>query len=332
VFVSDALYGWWLGGFAERPTLSAVPPQYLTVDQELAPATVAANLLDTDYIIDNGYIQVREDGGYIGRHNPEFLADLSWTPFPYSFFQFNDSEITLLSQNVGSVQSTDITQIPVTNTQLVGAQTSSPSIIVNKGNSDFNYSEILTVSQGIPFANMTIVIQSNNQNVSLDWANFILNSQGELIQPSANTIAMLDVGTKECGQLIFVQNQPEISSFNSENPCVTELSYNLQGKTTADIQILVGIYPVSESEITNQASLNQKIIGNVQTAQNPTTALPMTTFDYQEAIAANSISYIANRDFEVNPKFANDPAFNLVFINNEVAIFRVKADATLVGG
>ena len=179
---------------------------------------------------------------------------------------------------------------------------------------------------------MTITIQSNNQNVSLDWANFILNSQGELIQPSANTIAMLDVGTKECGQLIFVQNQPEISSFNSENPCVTELSYNLQGKTTADIQILVGIYPVSESEITNQASLNQKIIGNVQTAQNPTTALPMTTFDYQEAIAANSISYIANRDFEVNPKFANDPAFNLVFINNEVAIFRVKADATLVGG
>ncbi len=35
VFVSDALYGWWLGGFAERPTLSAVSPQYLTVDQEL---------------------------------------------------------------------------------------------------------------------------------------------------------------------------------------------------------------------------------------------------------------------------------------------------------
>ena len=27
VFVSDALYGWWLGGFAQRPTLSAVSPQ-----------------------------------------------------------------------------------------------------------------------------------------------------------------------------------------------------------------------------------------------------------------------------------------------------------------
>ncbi len=332
VFVSDALYGWWLGGFAQRPTLSAVSPQYLTVDQELPVATVAANLLDTDYIIDNGYIQVREDGGYIGRHNPEFLADLNWTPFPYSFFQFNDSEITLLSQNGGSVQSTDITQIPVTNMQLVGAQTDNPSIIVNKGNSDFNYSEILTVSKGVTFANMTIAIQSNNPNVSLDWVNFILNSQGEFLQPSGNTVAMLDVGMKECGQLIFVENQPEISSFNSENPCVTELSYNLQGKTTAEIQILVGIYPVSETDLQNPASLNKTITDNVQTAQKPTVALPMTTFDYQAAMQEYSVSYIANRDFELNPKFADDPAFNLVFINNEVAIFKVKANATLVGG
>ena len=326
VFVSDALYGWWLGGFAERPTLSAVSPQYLTVAQELPPATVAANLLDTDYMIDNGYIQVREDGGYIGRHNPEFLADLSWTPFPDAFFQFNDSEITLLSQNAGSVQSTDITRIPVTNMQLVGAQTDTPSIIVNKGNSDFNYSEILTVSKGVTFANMTIVIQSDSQNVSLDWINFVLNSQGELVQPSGNTVAMLDAGLKECGQLIFVENQPEIYSLNLEYPCVTELSYNLQGKSTAEIQMLVGLYPVSDNDLTNQASLNQTLTDNAQNAQKPTVALPLTTFDYRAAMQEYSVSYIANRDFEVNPKFADDPAFSLVFINNEVAIFKVKAN------
>jgi hypothetical protein len=199
--------------------------------------------------------------------------------------------------------------------QLVGAQTDHPSIIVNKGNSDFNYSEILTVSQGVTFANMTIVIQSNNPSFSLDWVNFILNSQGEFLQPSGNTVAMLDVGMKECGQLIFVENQPEIHSYNSQNPCITELSYNLESKSTAEIQILVGIYQISEK--------------NPKTAQAP---LPITTFDYREAIQANSISYIANRDFELNPKFADDPAFNLVFINNEVAIFKAKANITLVGG
>jgi hypothetical protein len=326
VFVSDALYGWWLGGFAERPTLSAVQPQFLTVDSELAPATVAANLLDTDYIIDNGYIQVREDGGYIGRHNPEFLADLNWTYSPYSFFEFNDSEITLLSQNGSSVQSTDITQIPVTNMEMVGAQTNSPSIIVNKANSNFTYSEILTVTQGVQFANMTIVIQSNNQNVSLKWIDFLLNSQGQFLQPTGNTVAMLDVGMKECGQLIFVENQPEISSYNAQNPCVTQLSYNLQGKSTAEIQMLVGIYEVFKNDISNQVSLYKTLTSNVQNAQKPTVSLPMTTFDYLATIQANNISYIANRDFELNPKFGDDPAFNLVFINNEVAIFKVNVN------
>jgi len=228
VFVSDALYGWWLGGFAQRPTLSAVQPQYLTVDSELAPATFASNLLDTDYMIDNGYIQVREDGGYIGRHNPEFLADLSWTPFPVPFFQFNDSEITLLSQNAGSMQSTDVTQMPVVNMQLDNAQSKSPSIIVNKANNEFSYSEILTVSQGVAFANMTIVLQSINQNVSLDWMNFIINAQGQFLQPFNNTVAMLDTGLKEVGQLVFKENQPQVTAFNSQNPCITQLSYNLQ--------------------------------------------------------------------------------------------------------
>ncbi len=64
VFVSDALYGWWFSGFAQRQTLSAVDPQYLTSARELAPAKNASYLLDTDYLIDNGYFQVREDGEY----------------------------------------------------------------------------------------------------------------------------------------------------------------------------------------------------------------------------------------------------------------------------
>ena len=70
---------------------------------------------------------------------------------------------------------------------------------------------------------------------------------------------MLDVGMKECGQLIFAENQPQVLSLNSENPCITELSYNLQGQSKAEIQILVGIYPVSENDIGNQASTQQNV-------------------------------------------------------------------------
>ncbi len=58
VFVTDALYGWWLGGFAQRPTLSAMDPQFLSLNREVDNATFARNILDTDYMIDNGYLQV----------------------------------------------------------------------------------------------------------------------------------------------------------------------------------------------------------------------------------------------------------------------------------
>jgi hypothetical protein len=333
VFVSDALYGWWFGGFAQRPTLSAVDPQYLTVARELAPAKNASYILDTDYMIDNGYIQVREDGGYIGRHNPTFLADLNWTYFPYPFFEFNDSKIILLSEKGTTLQSNDITEIPVTNQQLINSPDGNTStIIIDKANSDFKYSEVLTVTKGLQFANMTITLQSNSENSSLDWIYFTINSQGTFYQPPMqNTVAMLDNGMKEYGQLIFAQNQPQniSASLSSTYPCITQLLYNLQGKSTAEIQILVGLYPVSDSDIAN---VDQTLITHEQDAlTSQPHVLPMTTFDYQKALADWSVSYVANRDFELNPKFADDPRFSLVFINTEVAIFKVKANVNIAG-
>jgi hypothetical protein len=137
---------------------------------------------------------------------------------------------------------------------------------------------------------------------------------------------MFDPSIKEVGQLIFVKDQPEISCFNSENPCVTELSYNLQGKSSTEIQILVGLQEVTENDLQDQASLHKTLVDNIQNAQKPVASLPMVTFDYKAALEANSVSYIANRDSDLNPKFASDPEFSLVFINKEVAIFKVRAN------
>jgi hypothetical protein len=52
--------------------------------------------------------------------------------------------------------------------------------------------------------------------------------------------------------------------------------------------------------------------------------LPLDIFDYQKAVNDWNISYVVCRDSEIIPKFAGDPAFSLVFINNDVAIFMVK--------
>ena len=246
VFVSDMGYGWWLAGFGQRPTLTDVDLQASTIAREVTISKNVSYMLDTDYVIDNGYIQVHEDGGYLGRHNPLFVADLNWSNSPYAFFQFNSSKITLLSHDGSSPQSTNIAELAVTDMQLDNRYSNNPSIIVNKANNDLSYSEITTITKGKTFANMTITVQSTKPSVSLDWLNLILDSQGIFQQPFNNTLAMLDPVAKECGQLIFMQSQPTIKNFNSQNPCITQLSYNLQGKSSAEIQILVGIYSVSD--------------------------------------------------------------------------------------
>ncbi len=56
----------------------------------------------------------------------------------------------------------------------------------------------------------------------------------------------------------------------------------------------------------------------------------ITAFDYTIEIENKTVSYVAVRDSELIPKFANDPAFSLVFINDYVAIFAVK-DTRLSG-
>jgi hypothetical protein len=331
VFSSEMGFGWWLAGFGQRPTLTDIDLQASTLTREVSISKNVSYMLDTDYVIDNGYIQVHEDGGYVGRHNPLFVAVLNWSNSPYAFFQFNSSEITLLLHDGSSTQSTNIAELAVTDMQLDSRNSDSPSIIVNKANDNFSYSEIITITKGKTFANMTITVQSIKPGVSLDWLNLILDSQGIYQQPFNNTLAMLDPAAKECGQLIFTQSQPEINNFNSQNPCITQLSYNLQGKSSAVIQILVGLYSVSDRDIQNSSVLRETLTANLQ---NPPTSpdLPITLFDYKVALQQYNVSYVVNSDFELNRKYLGDPEFSLAFINNKIAFFKVEANDIIVKG
>jgi hypothetical protein len=335
VFVSDALYGWWFSGFAQRPTLSAVDPQYLALAREFEPAKIAKSLLDTDYVIDNGLIQIREDGGYIGRHNPMFLAKLNWTYFPYPFFHFDNSEITVFSRRGNDVQSFDLTQVPVKEMQIENSSDHA-SIFVNKGNNFFNYTQHTTVYRGVRFVNMSITIESNVEDASIDWVRFILHTKGEVILRD-NTVGLLDEGAKVLGQLIFAEKQPSIYMITSENPSGLELMYNLQGESKGEIQLLVGVFSVTDDKAvyqdpeTKASYINKILADNLNSYQEKIADLPLDVFDYQKAVKDWAISYVACRDSELIPKFSKDPAFNLVFINDDVAIFMVKRSFNQVG-
>jgi hypothetical protein len=330
VFVSDAYYGWWFSGFAERPTLSAVDPQYLALAREFEPAKVAKSLLDTNYIIDNGLIQVREDGGYIGRHNPEILAKLNWTYFPYSFLNFNSSKTRIQYRIGDNLQFLYLDQLPVKQMRIEN-DTEHATIVVEKGNDFFNYTQLTTVYKGVRFVDMSITVESAVEDVSLDWVQFFVNSKGKVIQSIQNrTVGLLDEGVKAFAQLIFNEEQPELEVVNGENPCILGLLYNLQGESRGEIQLSVSAYSVTDDlrfyqDPETTADYFSKIItDNLNSSQEPISSLSLDVFDYRKALNDWNISYIACRDFDVLPKFANDPAFSLVFINDEVAIFMVK--------
>jgi len=114
---------------------------------------------------------------------------------------------------------------------------------------------------------MTIVVQSNSPNISLEWITFGLNSQGEF-QPQFDnrTIAMLDRGAKECGQLIL-RKICQMLIIVYLISCITDLKYDLQGQNKTEIQILVGLYPVSDQDMATPVNINKLLANHIQTAQ-----------------------------------------------------------------
>jgi hypothetical protein len=335
VFVSDALYGWWFSGFAERPTLSAVDPQFLTLAREFEPAKVAKSLLDTDYLVDNGLIQVREDGGYVARHNPMFLAKLNWTYFPYPFVNFDNSKTKIQYRISGSPQSAYLNELSVKEMQ-VENDTEHATIVVTKGNDFVNYTQSTTVYKGVRFVNMSISLEST-ADVSIDWIQFLVDSKGQVIQMQNETVGLLDENTKAFGQLIFNKKQPEVKIVNEIYPCILELDYNLQGESKGDMEISVSAYSVTDDPRIYQDSetkadyFNNIITDNLNSFQSRVSDVPLDVFDYHKALNDWNISYIALRETDLIPKFADDPAFSLVFINDDVAIFIVKRSVNQLG-
>jgi hypothetical protein len=310
VFVAQMGYGWWLAGVGQRPTLTNVDLQASTLAREVSISQNVSYLLDTDYLIDNGLLQVREDGAYLDRHNPRFLADVKNTNSPSEFFQFNSSKITLLYHDENNAKGVTVAELPVTDMALLGAKSDSPFIIVNRANSVLSYSETITLKKDSPYANLTITLQSRKPNFSLDSINFTVASPGKFQQPSKNTLTTLDSTTNTYGQLTFNKSPSMITPSNSQTPSIAHLFYSLEDKSSAQIEILFAISQSSDQQ------------NNLTAAHD----LPPTTFDYQTALKQYNVSYVANRAFELNSKYAEDPQFSLVFINSEVAVFKVETN------
>ena len=84
--------------------------------------------------------------------------------------------------------------------------------------------------------------------------------------------------------------------------------------------------PVQKSDIYQSLVYNhtEAFLKNIQIDKNPGSSSSLEVFDYRSELAFWNISYVALRDLGQLSRFSKDPTFSLVFINNEVAIFRVR--------
>jgi hypothetical protein len=340
VFVANAQYGWWFGGFALRPTLAAVDPQYLSLNREVDNATFARNLLDTDYIIDNNSTllpQVRDDGAYIARHNPEILVRQNWTYYPSSFFNFN-SNATSIRYHIGNnpSQLVWLDHLVVKDTHLE-SDDHHATIIVTRGNEDFNYTISTTVTEKTRFVNVTSTLTSLHASVFFDWADIQVETKPVQINYGSNvTVGFVDLGTKAFGQLIF--NTIPDSTLSGASTII--LTYKLEGKTDARIEMLATAYSETniEKEYRNQAVMDNYfspiMTKNLDSALQPIQDnIRLDIFDYRSEIQMRSISYVVctSEEAKIVPKFRNDPMFRLVFVNSEVAVFKVNGDLNQKG-
>lgn len=331
VFLTDAQYGWWFSGFSKRATISAVEPQYLTNEREVQPAKIASFLLDTDYVIDNSLIQVREDGAYIGRHNPIFLAKLNNSYFPYSICHFSNEEITITLRNNQKVEIVNLIEVPVKETYIENG-TDYASIYVARGNQLFNFTQKITVYEGVRFANVTQKIQTTNPFVTFDTINSVLHTKGLFMQSEIiNVVALVDINMKVIGQLIFDQKQPITTPLTTDNLAGLGILYNLNATKSAELNFYVGAYEYEKDLDTNLPEKERNdvyhrlIINNTQTYLEKIDHSPsLEIFNYQQALVDHDVSFIALRDKESLTRFINNPFFNLVFANEEVAIFKVQ--------
>lgn len=340
VLVADALFGWWLGGFAQRPTLSAVNPQYLTVSREFDNATFARYLLDTNYVIGNGYAQIREDGGYIGRHNPMFLINITKENYLYPFFNFDndDTQVTLVvTLPDGSVRTEyySISSLAVLDMHKESTATAE-TISVTHGNDRFNFTQTTTLPLDVRFARITQKITTDNPAVTLVSIEFGLHTKGEpKVGANHVYVAFIDQSMKSIGHIMFPDRQSRPSSIKTDASPV-ELVYALDGKRSAEFSYFMGVYQYTDEDIRkiNKGELSFEQIIESKDPNETVEDARFWVFDYREELINHKVSYVVlaiddndipeKTEIEVNDKFRYDPLFSLVFINEEVAIYKVN--------
>lgn len=344
VLVADHLYGWWLSGISKRATLSAAGLEFLLYAHEMEVARDAQFLLDTDYYLQNGAIQIREDGPFLSRHNPLISVETS-SGEAVPIFYFKDNETLLEYEKIDyetittGITENKIVTIPnqvneTINMPLSGLEIVETSVTRNeklkliaitttRENTFLKVKKILLAYQGIRSVDLSYEITAKN-NTNLSGAKFRIyvpnyTNLTKINTKSTSIIKYYNPYTKVAGYL----TAKNTSHGSLKNVANFELDYKLSNidfkKTNIKFQVEVfnDVDWIKENFDVFQYfedSLQEKRIDD-----------QIFVWDYSEMIGKKyGVTHIICRDSRVFSKFSQDPLIHFVFNSGKVAVFQVR--------
>jgi len=319
VLVADHLYGWWLSGVAQRSTLSAAGLEFLLYSHEVEVAKSAQFLLDTDYYIDNGLIQVREDGPYVARHNPIFGIETK-KGYSHSLFHLNDDEATIFFQRKDVRGTVDLSDLNIIEAPRISRSENSAVLTITSENDFLKVEKTLEVHRGVRFAELSYEIKTEDEETGIEWVRFILHIREGRLALNQSMMGLYDTYERVCGQIIFEEHYPEVKIYTPEKMSGAEFLYTTEENSSIRIEFLVGVFDAEDMEYEEILETYDKLFRN---PQQIVANLPLIVWDYLETIKDYNISFIVCRDQEIYPKFSNDPNFQVVYNSAEIAIFKV---------
>ncbi len=325
VFVADHLYGWWLSGVGKRTTLSAASLEFLLYSHEMEVAKSAQLLIDTEYYIDNGLIQVREDGPYFSRHNPVFSIK-TWSGEPYELLHVQDNETVLYYYRINKYGKRDYGNTNLLNMKMVGAPTiteneNSTILTITRENDLLTVNKTLTVHRGVRFAELYYEIKTKNIQTNVYEILFpIFTREGNVTRdPWIPMFGLHDPYQRVCGQVIFKENYPADITPRL-NPSRVEMLYRFQWNRYMKIKFLVGVFDAGDL---NPDEVNSIYYELSESPLEKVSIDPLITWNYNEMIEEYNLSFVVCRDYRVYPKFSGDPKFRVVFKGGNIAVFQV---------
>ncbi|MEM1589782.1 MAG: hypothetical protein QW175_05140 [Candidatus Bathyarchaeia archaeon] len=321
LFVSNHGYGWWISGFGQRATLTSTDPQFLMIPHEFKASYIARTLLKTNFVLNNGFIEIAEDGGYLGRYNP--MLSINCTKFlePYPMLYLNESEVTIFYEVGNSPKMLNTIDIPPKNLTIETTQELA-CITIMRENAQLKFMRRVEILKDTKFAVVSMSVKSLSSDVSIQHIRVLLRAHGNVLQ-SEQTLGFVDINAGVFAQLIFGERKPLIKLFKTDKINIVELLYSIGSTEKVEIKMVMGGFEIEKVESEHIMDLLANMTSAWQNREPSN--FPIKVFDYKEAIRSNGIAFIAcQRKACAVERFAKDPMFNLVYINDRVAIFKVR--------